>query len=219
MTFLEDMYQLMQAAHFRLLSAEDWKTAQAEQFTVSSGQLTMQWYLVICICTGISIVLDRLMHTLIAASEVLHPGSEQYSPLDVIASQRPWCTQMDVYSGMPDTIEIRIDTQLICPGHHSVVDMSSRRMYTRLMRRHVRVTSSLAGAAHVCSTCRRLPALRCGDCCMQFNSPVEVNWEYMDTELMQRFWANHKDERSSKADISDRVLVFHRGISTVRFCL
>ena len=39
----------------------------------------------------------------------------------------------------------------------------------------------------------------------------------MDTELMQRFWANHEDERSSKADISDRVLVFHRGISTVRF--
>ena len=52
---------------------------------------------------------------------------------------------------------------------------------------------------------------------VQFNSPVEVNWEYMDTELMQRFWANHEDERSSKADISDRVLVFHRGISTVRF--
>ena len=35
MTFLEDIYQLMQAAHFRLLSADDWKTAQAEQFTVS----------------------------------------------------------------------------------------------------------------------------------------------------------------------------------------
>lgn len=35
MTFLEDIHQLMQAAHFRLLSAEDWKTAQAEQFTVS----------------------------------------------------------------------------------------------------------------------------------------------------------------------------------------
>ena len=53
---------------------------------------------------------------------------------------------------------------------------------------------------------------------MQFNSPVEVNWEYMDTALMQRFWANHEEERASKADISDRVLVFHRGISTVRFC-
>ena len=53
---------------------------------------------------------------------------------------------------------------------------------------------------------------------VQFNSPVEVNWEYMDTALMQRFWANHEEERASKADISDRVLVFHRGISTVRFC-
>lgn len=38
MTFLEDMYQLMQAAHFRLLSAEDWNTAQAEQFTVRHGK-------------------------------------------------------------------------------------------------------------------------------------------------------------------------------------
>ena len=38
MTFLEDMYQLMQAAHFRLLSADDWKTAQAEQFTVRLWQ-------------------------------------------------------------------------------------------------------------------------------------------------------------------------------------
>ena len=38
MTFLEDVYQLMQAAHFRLLSAEDWNTAQAEQFTVRHGE-------------------------------------------------------------------------------------------------------------------------------------------------------------------------------------
>ena len=49
----------------------------------------------------------------------------------------------------------------------------------------------------------------------QFNSPVEVNWEYMDMDLMHRFWANHADERGSKASISDRILVFHRGISTV----
>lgn len=51
---------------------------------------------------------------------------------------------------------------------------------------------------------------------LQFNSPVEVNWEYMDSELMQRFWASHADERASKASISDRILVFHRGISTVK---
>ena len=50
---------------------------------------------------------------------------------------------------------------------------------------------------------------------MQFNSPVEVNWEYMDTELMQRYWANHEAERAGTAPISDRILVFHRGISTV----
>ena len=50
---------------------------------------------------------------------------------------------------------------------------------------------------------------------MQFNSPVEVNWEYMDTGLMQRYWANHEEERSGTASISDRILVFHRGISTV----
>ena len=49
----------------------------------------------------------------------------------------------------------------------------------------------------------------------QFNSPVEVNWEYMDMDLMHRFWANHADERGSKASISDHILVFHRGISTV----
>lgn len=39
---MEDMYQLMQAAHFRLLSAEDWNTAQAEQFTVSPSLLILQ---------------------------------------------------------------------------------------------------------------------------------------------------------------------------------
>jgi recombinational DNA repair ATPase RecF len=34
-SFLEDIYQLMQAAHFRLLSEEEWATAQEEEFTVS----------------------------------------------------------------------------------------------------------------------------------------------------------------------------------------
>ena len=50
---------------------------------------------------------------------------------------------------------------------------------------------------------------------MQFNSPVEVNWEYMDRGLMERYWANHEAERAGTASISDRILVFHRGISTV----
>lgn len=39
MNFLEDMYELMQASHFRLLSEEDWDTAQDEQFTVSLFQI------------------------------------------------------------------------------------------------------------------------------------------------------------------------------------
>lgn len=38
MTFMEDMWQLMQASHFRLLSKDDWDTAQEEQFTVSSSK-------------------------------------------------------------------------------------------------------------------------------------------------------------------------------------
>ncbi|EIE18772.1 hypothetical protein COCSUDRAFT_60075 [Coccomyxa subellipsoidea C-169] len=49
-----------------------------------------------------------------------------------------------------------------------------------------------------------------------FNSPVEVNWNYMDGELLHRFWASHEEERAGAASIADRVLVFHRGISTVR---
>lgn len=58
------------------------------------------------------------------------------------------------------------------------------------------------------------------DCsCAQFNSPVEVNWNYMDGELLHRFWASHEEERAGAASIADRVLVFHRGISTVRALL
>lgn len=39
-SFLEDIYQLMQAAHFRLLSEEDWATAQDEEFTVRISHLS-----------------------------------------------------------------------------------------------------------------------------------------------------------------------------------
>lgn len=38
----------------------------------------------------------------------------------------------------------------------------------------------------------------------------------MDGELLQRFWAGHEEERLGAANIADRILVFHRGISTVR---
>ena len=34
---MEDLVDLLEACHFRLLSAEDWATAQAEEFTVRAG--------------------------------------------------------------------------------------------------------------------------------------------------------------------------------------
>lgn len=54
---------------------------------------------------------------------------------------------------------------------------------------------------------------------MQFNSPVEVNWNYMDTSLLQKFWAKHEENQVGMAPISDRILFFHRGITTVRHFL
>lgn len=46
--------------------------------------------------------------------------------------------------------------------------------------------------------------------------PVEVNWSNMDTALMARFWnARPAEEREGNADMSDRVLVYHRGITSV----
>lgn len=53
-------------------------------------------------------------------------------------------------------------------------------------------------------------------CRRQFTSPVDVRWEAMDAQLLRRFWERHAAERAGAADISDRVLVFHRGISDVR---
>ena len=51
----------------------------------------------------------------------------------------------------------------------------------------------------------------------QFTMPVEVNWSNMDTALMNRFWdARPPEERENIAEMSDRVLVFHRGITSVR---
>ncbi len=37
LVFLEDMHALLQAAHFRMLRADEWATAQAESFTVRSS--------------------------------------------------------------------------------------------------------------------------------------------------------------------------------------
>lgn len=45
--------------------------------------------------------------------------------------------------------------------------------------------------------------------------PVEVTWDGMDTALLKRFWEAHPEERATLADISDRVIFFHRGITQV----
>ncbi len=43
-----------------------------------------------------------------------------------------------------------------------------------------------------------------------------MRWDAMDAELLRRYWTRHAAERASAADICERVLVFHRGISNVR---
>jgi hypothetical protein len=47
-----------------------------------------------------------------------------------------------------------------------------------------------------------------------FTMPVEVDWSKNDTSLMSRFWAAHPGQQAEAAEISDRILVFHRGIDT-----
>lgn len=46
--------------------------------------------------------------------------------------------------------------------------------------------------------------------------PVEVDWSRNDTDLLGRFWDQHQGQQEASAEISDRILVFHRGIDTVR---
>ncbi len=45
--------------------------------------------------------------------------------------------------------------------------------------------------------------------------PVEVDWSKNDTSLIGRFWDAHPGQQAEAAEISDRILVFHRGIDTV----
>lgn len=47
-----------------------------------------------------------------------------------------------------------------------------------------------------------------------FNMPIEVTWEVMDTQLLQRFWSGHPRLRRGTAHLQERVMVFHRGIHT-----
>ena len=46
---MEDLVDLLEACHFRLLSAQDWQTAQAEEFTVSCPACQH----VGCMCSGL----------------------------------------------------------------------------------------------------------------------------------------------------------------------
>ena len=46
--------------------------------------------------------------------------------------------------------------------------------------------------------------------------PVEVTWHKISDQLLKSFWARHPEERRGLADISDHILVFHRGIKEVR---
>lgn len=45
--------------------------------------------------------------------------------------------------------------------------------------------------------------------------PVEVDWSKHDRSLVGRFWAAHPGEQAEAAEISDRILVYHRGVDTV----
>ena len=49
-----------------------------------------------------------------------------------------------------------------------------------------------------------------------FNSPVEVNWKALDTGLLSRFWSARPGERARAAPVADRILIYHRGVKTVR---
>lgn len=57
---------------------------------------------------------------------------------------------------------------------------------------------------------------KCVPVLAQFNCPVDINWDYMDGGLFRRFWAAHPEERAGAAPICDNILVFARGITTVR---
>ena len=45
----------------------------------------------------------------------------------------------------------------------------------------------------------------------QFSMPVEVRWGIFDGSLLRRYWSQRVDQRSRAADITDKILVFHRG--------
>lgn len=52
------------------------------------------------------------------------------------------------------------------------------------------------------------------------NLPMTVNWDYMDKELLEKFWQSsdlRQEIRKNLPDcMADRILVFHRGLGTAR---
>ncbi|KAF6257530.1 hypothetical protein COO60DRAFT_1701817 [Scenedesmus sp. NREL 46B-D3] len=50
------------------------------------------------------------------------------------------------------------------------------------------------------------------------NLPMEVKWDYMDPNLLKKFWQSSPERRAIRANLpdcmADRILVFHRGIGT-----
>ena len=47
--------------------------------------------------------------------------------------------------------------------------------------------------------------------------PVEVNWQFMNKDLMTRYWRHRgPSDHPDKASMADRILVFHRGVTSVR---
>lgn len=50
------------------------------------------------------------------------------------------------------------------------------------------------------------------------NLPMEVNWDYMDPDLLKKFWQSSPERQAIRANLpdcmADRILVFHRGIGT-----
>ncbi|EFJ44712.1 hypothetical protein VOLCADRAFT_95056 [Volvox carteri f. nagariensis] len=52
-----------------------------------------------------------------------------------------------------------------------------------------------------------------------FSLPVEVNWSYYDDKMLRTFWSSTAERRALRSrlpDLSDRVLVFHRGITVAQ---
>lgn len=52
-----------------------------------------------------------------------------------------------------------------------------------------------------------------------FHLPVKVNWDFFDAKLLAAFWSSNHERRALRAelpDLSDRILIFHRGIGVAK---